>query len=90
FLQKNREKMKAHYDRIVSRSAPDLFSLSLQLTPKQQQEFLQNVQKDYQERNAKYADKTEAEIREIILENTEEWMEEWIGELNSDQKRYAK
>ncbi|TOO91594.1 hypothetical protein CGH26_28720, partial [Vibrio parahaemolyticus] len=62
----------------------------LQLTPKQQQEFLQNVRKDYQERNAKYADKTEAEIREIILENTEEWMEEWIGELNSDQKRYAK
>ncbi|EIU6818781.1 hypothetical protein L5157_000290 [Vibrio parahaemolyticus] len=90
FLQKNREKMKAHYDRIVSRSAPDLFSLSLQLTPKQQQEFLQNVRKDYQERNAKYADKTEAETREIILENTEEWMEEWIGELNSDQKRYAK
>ncbi|MBE8571610.1 DUF6279 family lipoprotein, partial [Vibrio sp. OPT46] len=43
----------------------------------------------YQERNAKYADKTEDEVREIILDNTEEWMEEWLGNLSGNQRQLA-
>ncbi|MDF5420294.1 DUF6279 family lipoprotein, partial [Vibrio parahaemolyticus] len=48
-----------------------------------------NVQEHYQERNAKYADKTEDEVREIILDNTEEWMEEWLGNLSGNQRQLA-
>ncbi|UYI50124.1 DUF6279 family lipoprotein [Vibrio natriegens] len=87
YLQKNRERFREHYNRIVSKVAPELFSLSLLLTPQQQREFLLNVQKDYKKRNAKYADKTEKEVRKIVFENTEEWVTEWIGDLNDDQQR---
>ncbi|WP_081281048.1 DUF6279 family lipoprotein [Vibrio natriegens] len=89
YLQKSRERFREHYNRIVSKVAPELFSLSLLLTPQQQREFLLNVQKDYKKRNAKYADKTEKEVRKIVFENTEEWVTEWIGELNDDQQRYV-
>lgn len=89
YLQKSRERFREHYNRIVSKVAPELFSLSLLLTPQQQREFLLNVQKDYKKRNAKYADKTEREVRKIVFENTEEWVTEWIGELNDDQQRYV-
>ncbi|MGR5415563.1 DUF6279 family lipoprotein [Vibrio diabolicus] len=89
YLQENRDRMRAHYDRVVSKAAPDLFALSLQLTKDQEREFLSNVQEHYQERNAKYADKTEDEIREIILDNTEEWMEEWLGSLSESQRQLA-
>ncbi|MGI3063147.1 DUF6279 family lipoprotein [Vibrio diabolicus] len=89
YLQENRDRMRAHYDRVVSKAAPDLFALSLQLTKAQEREFLSNVQEHYQERNAKYADKTEDEIREIILDNTEEWMEEWLGSLSESQRQLA-
>lgn len=89
YLQKSRERFREHYNRIVSKVAPELFSLSLLLTPQQQRAFLLNVQKDYKKRNAKYADKTEKEVRKIVFENTEEWVTEWIGELNDDQQRYV-
>ncbi|WMN89144.1 DUF6279 family lipoprotein [Vibrio parahaemolyticus] len=87
YLQQSRERFREHYNRVVSKVAPELFSLSLLLTPQQQREFLLNVQKDYKKRNAKYADKTEKEVRKIVFENTEEWVTEWIGELNDDQQR---
>lgn len=89
YLQQSRERFREHYNRIVSKVAPELFSLSLLLTPQQQREFLLNVQKDYKKRNAKYADKTEKEVRKIVFENTEAWVTEWIGELNDDQQRYV-
>ncbi|MBR9875041.1 DUF6279 family lipoprotein [Vibrio sp. J1-1] len=89
YLQQSRERFREHYNRIVSKVAPELFSLSLLLTPQQQREFLLNVQKDYNKRNAKYADKTEKEVRKIVFDKTEEWVTEWIGELNNDQQRYV-
>ncbi|MFW8633355.1 DUF6279 family lipoprotein [Vibrio natriegens] len=89
YLQQSRERFREHYNRIISKVAPELFSLSLLLTPQQQREFLLNVQKDYKKRNAKYADKTEKEVRKIVFENTKEWVTEWIGELNDDQQRYV-
>ncbi|ANQ24881.1 hypothetical protein BA893_18950 [Vibrio natriegens] len=89
YLQQSRERFREHYNRIISKVAPELFSLSLLLTPQQQREFLLNVQKDYKKRNAKYADKTEKEVRKIVFENTEEWVTEWIGELNGEQQRYV-
>ncbi|MGP8305678.1 DUF6279 family lipoprotein [Vibrio sp. YIC-376] len=90
YLQQNRDKIRGHYDRIISKVAPDLFSLSMQLTEKQQREFLLNVRKDYKKRNAKYADKTEKEVREVVFGNTEEWVTEWIGSLNNEQQAYVR
>ncbi|WP_373560823.1 DUF6279 family lipoprotein [Vibrio sp. ES.051] len=89
YFQQNRGRLRAHYNRMVSKVAPDLFSLSLQLTKDQEREFLSNVQEHYQERDAKYADKSEDEMREVILDNAEEWIEEWIGHLNNKQYEYA-
>ncbi|GLR05751.1 DUF6279 family lipoprotein [Vibrio hyugaensis] len=89
-LQKNRDQMHEHYQRLVSKAAPDLFSLSMQLDTKQESEFVDSVKERYKERDEKYAGKTEQELREIILENTEEWMEEWLGKLSNQQKVRAK
>lgn len=89
YLQLNRDRIREHYERIVTKAAPDMFSLSLQLSEQQQREFLLNLQKDYKKRNAKYADKTEEEVREIIFDNTEEWVNEWIGDLSKQQQAYV-
>ncbi|CAE6935322.1 hypothetical protein ACOMICROBIO_FLGHMIGD_03719 [Vibrio sp. B1FLJ16] len=90
YLQLNRDRIREHYERIVTKVAPDMFSLSLQLSEQQQREFLLNLQKDYKKRNAKYADKTEEEVREIVFDNTEEWANEWIGDLSKQQQAYVK
>ncbi|MET2852244.1 DUF6279 family lipoprotein [Vibrio owensii] len=89
-LQANRDQMRDHYQRLVSKAAPDLFSLSMQLDSKQESEFVDSVKERYKERDEKYAGKTEQELREIVLENTEEWMEELLGKLSSKQKARAK
>ncbi|CAH1525200.1 MULTISPECIES: DUF6279 family lipoprotein [Vibrio] len=89
-LQANRDQMRDHYQRLVSKAAPDLFSLSMQLDTKQESEFVDSVKERYKERDEKYAGKTEQELREIVLENTEEWMEEWLGKLSNQQKVRAK
>lgn len=89
-LEQNREKMRAHYERLVAKAAPELFSLSMLLTEKQEKEFLDNVQERYQERNEKYLGKSDEEIRGMIFENTEEWMEDWIGSITKEQKARAK
>ncbi len=89
YLKQNRDRFRAHYNRIINKVAPELFSLSLLLTPQQQREFLANVQKDYKKRNAKYTDKTEKEVRKIVFDNTKEWVTEWIGELDDDQQGYV-
>ncbi|MGR5133751.1 DUF6279 family lipoprotein [Vibrio alfacsensis] len=89
-LQKNRDMIRAHYQRLVSKAAPDLFSLSMQLTEKQQREFLDSVKERYEEKDNKYAGKPEQELRQMVLDNTEEWMEEWIGTLSSEQRARAK
>ncbi len=90
YLEQNRAKIREHYERMVSKVAPDLFSLSLQLSELQQREFLLNVAKDHQKRNEKYAGKTEEEVRDIIFDKTGEWANEWIGDLNKQQKAYIK
>ena len=89
-LQLNRQQMIGHYQRLVSKVAPDLFSLSMQLSSQQQAEFVKNVKERYKERNEKYAGKTEQERREIVLDNTEEWMEDWLGKLSVQQQLRAK
>ncbi len=86
-LQANRDQMREHYQRLVSKAAPDLFSLSMQLDNQQEAEFIDSVRERYKERDEKYVGKTEQELREVVLENTEEWMEEWLGKLSSQQKR---
>ena len=88
-LQANRDQMRDHYQRLVSKAAPDLFSLSMQLDSKQESEFVDSVKERYKERDEKYAGKTEQELREIVLENTEEWMEEWLGNLSGNQRQLA-
>ncbi|MGR5108327.1 DUF6279 family lipoprotein [Vibrio jasicida] len=89
-LQANRDQMRDHYQRLVSKAAPDLFSLSMQLDTNQESEFVDSVKERYKERDEKYAGKTEQELQEIVLENTEEWMEEWLGKLSNQQKVRAK
>ncbi len=90
YLKQNRDRMREHYDRIITKVAPDMFSLSLQLSEQQQREFLLNLQKDYKKRNDKYADKTEEEVREVIFDKTEEWANEWIGDLSKQQQVYVR
>ncbi len=89
-LQANRDQMREHYQRLVSKAAPDLFSLSMQLDNQQEAEFIDSVRERYKERDEKYVGKTEQELREVVLENTEDWMEEWLGKLSSQQKARAK
>ncbi|MGR5236919.1 DUF6279 family lipoprotein [Vibrio alfacsensis] len=89
-LQRNRDMMQDHYRRLVTKAAPDLFSLSKQFSDKQQREFLDSVKQRYKKKNEQYAGKAEQALRNIVLEKTQEWMEEWIGALSNQQKARAK
>ncbi len=89
YLQQRRDKIREYYDRIASKVAPELYSLSLQLSKQQQSEFLRNLQKHHKKKNDKYADKTEQEKREIVFDKTEERVNEWIGDLSKQQQAYV-
>ena len=87
FIVDQSEQIKNHIRAIVNKFAPDVYALSMQLTPKQDSEFLKNFrekQQDYYEERLSLNDE---DSRERYRNRIEERLERWLGSVSKEQKQ---
>ncbi|MFS1917900.1 MULTISPECIES: DUF6279 family lipoprotein [unclassified Vibrio] len=87
FIIDQSEKIKNHIRAIVNKFAPDVYALSMQLSPKQDSEFLKNFrekQQDYYEERLSLNDE---DSRERYRNRIEERLERWLGSVSKEQKQ---
>ncbi|ROO72759.1 hypothetical protein EDB69_2065 [Vibrio crassostreae] len=87
FIVDQSEKIKNHIRAIVNKFAPDVYALSMQLSPKQDSEFLKNFrekQQDYYEERLSLNDE---DSRERYRNRIEERLERWLGSVSKEQKQ---
>ncbi|WP_372384867.1 DUF6279 family lipoprotein [Vibrio sp. BS-M-Sm-2] len=87
FIVDQSEQIKNHIRAIVNKFAPDVYALSMQLSPKQDSEFLQNFrekQQDYYEERLSLNDE---DSRDRYRNRIEERLERWLGSVSKEQKQ---
>ncbi|CAK2508871.1 DUF6279 family lipoprotein [Vibrio crassostreae] len=87
FIVDQSEQIKNHIRAIVNKFAPDVYALSMQLSPKQDSEFLKNFrekQQDYYEERLSLNDE---DSRERYRNRIEERLERWLGSVSKQQKQ---
>ncbi len=87
FIVDQSEQVKNHIRAIVNKFAPDVYALSMQLSPKQDSEFLKNFrekQQDYYEERLSLNDE---DSRERYRNRIEERLERWLGSVSNEQKQ---
>lgn len=87
FIVDQSEQIKDHIRAIVNKFAPDVYALSMQLSPKQDSEFLKNFrekQQDYYEERLSLNDE---DSRERYRNRIEERLERWLGSVSKEQKQ---
>ncbi|WP_146490889.1 DUF6279 family lipoprotein [Vibrio sp. T20] len=87
FIVDQSEQIKNHIRSIVNKFAPDVYALSMQLSPKQDSEFLKNFrekQQDYYEGRLSLNDE---DSRERYRNRIEERLERWLGSVSKEQKQ---
>ncbi|MEZ9175943.1 DUF6279 family lipoprotein [Vibrio kanaloae] len=87
FIVDQGEQIKHHIRSIVNKLAPDVYGLSMQLTPKQDNEFLKNFrekQQDYYEERLSLNDE---DSRERYRSRIEERLERWLGSVSKEQQQ---
>ncbi|MEC7309550.1 DUF6279 family lipoprotein [Vibrio crassostreae] len=87
FIFDQSEQIKNHIRSIVNKFAPDVYALSMQLSPKQDSEFLKNFrekQQDYYEERLSLNDE---DSRERYRNRIEERLERWLGSVSKEQKQ---
>ncbi|WP_373960317.1 DUF6279 family lipoprotein [Vibrio gigantis] len=87
FIVDQSEQIKNHIRAIVNKFAPDVYALSMQLSPKQDSEFLKNFrekQQDYYEERLSLNDE---DSRERYRNRIEERLERWLGSVSKEQKQ---
>ncbi|MCG9557735.1 DUF6279 family lipoprotein [Vibrio kanaloae] len=87
FIVDQSEQIKHHIRSIVNKLAPDVYGLSMQFTPKQDNEFLKNFrekQQDYYEERLSLNDE---DSRERYRSRIEERLERWLGSVSKEQQQ---
>ncbi|MCG9545393.1 DUF6279 family lipoprotein [Vibrio sp. Isolate33] len=87
FIVDQSEQIKNHIRAIVNKFAPDVYALSMQLSAKQDSEFLTNFrekQQDYYEERLSLNDE---DSRERYRNRIEERLERWLGSVSKEQKQ---
>nr|PMI53633.1 DNA polymerase III subunit alpha [Vibrio lentus] len=87
FIIDQSEQTKNHIRSIVNKFSPDIYALSLQLTPEQDNEFLKNFrgkQQEYYEERLSLGDE---DSRERYRSRIEDRVERWLGTVSKEQKQ---
>lgn len=87
FIVDQSEQIKHHIRSIVNKLAPDVYGLSMQLTLKQDNEFLKNFrekQQDYYEERLSLNDE---DSRERYRSRIEDRLERWLGSVSKEQQQ---
>ncbi len=86
-LQQHRDWIYQHYQSLVTRIFPSIYPLASDLSDKQVEEFMQAMAKRHQKYSDKYAGLNENETRAKYQDRITERMEQWLGDLNSEQQQ---
>lgn len=87
FIVEQSEQIKNHIRTIVNKFSPDIYALSMQLSPKQDREFLTNFRKKQQEFYEERLSLNDDDSRERYRDRIEERLERWLGSISKEQKQ---
>jgi hypothetical protein len=87
FIVEQSEQIKNHIRSIVNKFSPDIYALSMQLSPKQDREFLTNFRKKQQEFYEERLSLNDDDSRERYRDRIEERLERWLGSISKEQKQ---
>ena len=87
FVVEQSEQIKNHIRSIVNKFSPDIYALSMQLSPKQDREFLTNFRKKQQEFYEERLSLNDDDSKERYRDRIEERLERWLGSISKEQKQ---
>ncbi|RPF24216.1 DUF6279 family lipoprotein [Vibrio crassostreae] len=87
FIVDQSEQIKNHIRAIVNEFAPDVYALSMQLSPKQDSEFLKNFREKQQHYYEERLSLNDEDSRERYRNRIEERLERWLGSVSKQQKQ---
>ncbi|MCG9692991.1 DUF6279 family lipoprotein [Vibrio sp. Isolate22] len=87
FIVEQSEQIKNHIRSIVNKFSPDIYALSMQLSPRQDREFLTNFRKKQQEFYEERLSLNDDDSREQYRDRIEERLERWLGSISKEQKQ---
>ena len=87
FIVEQSEQIKNHIRSIVNKFSPDIYALSMQLSPKQDREFLTNFRKKQQEFYEERLSLNDDDSKERYRDRIEERLERWLGSISKEQKQ---
>ena len=87
FIVEQSEQIKNHIRSIVNKFSPDIYALSMQLSSKQDREFLTNFRKKQQEFYEERLSLHDDDSRERYRDRIEERLERWLGSISKEQKQ---
>ncbi|MFA0195079.1 DUF6279 family lipoprotein [Vibrio artabrorum] len=87
FIVGQSDQIKNHIRTIINQFSPDIYALSMQLSPKQDSQFLKNFrekQQDYYEEKLRLNDE---DSRARYRSRIEARLERWLGSISKEQKQ---
>ncbi len=85
-LQAQENKFRQHSKRLVQYAAPDLYSLSKQLSDEQVEELLSNLSEEHQEFREEFSGLEDDELAEVYQSRINKNMQRWLGDLTPEQE----
>ncbi|MEZ8291756.1 MULTISPECIES: DUF6279 family lipoprotein [Vibrio] len=87
FISEQSDQIKDHIRSIVNKFSPDIYALSMQLTPEQDKEFLKHFREKQQEYYEERLSLDDEDSRERYRNRIEERAERWLGSVSKEQKK---
>ncbi|PTO82552.1 DUF6279 family lipoprotein [Vibrio splendidus] len=87
FISEQSDQIKDHIRSIVSKFSPDIYALSMQLTPEQDKEFLKNFREKQHEYYEERLSLDDEDSRERYRSRIEDRLERWLGTVSKEQKK---
>ncbi|WP_135382417.1 DUF6279 family lipoprotein [Vibrio tasmaniensis] len=87
FITEQSDQIKDHIRSIVSKFSPDIYALSMQLTPEQDTEFLKNFREKQQEYYEERLSLNDEDSRKRYRSRIEDRVERWLGSVSKEQKQ---
>lgn len=85
-LEQQQYKLQQHSQRLVSRVAPELYSIARELSDNQVEQLMDSIRVRHTKYKKKYQPLSEAEVKQRYRQRIEENLETWIGSLTEQQQ----
>ncbi|MBE8604444.1 DUF6279 family lipoprotein [Vibrio sp. OPT10] len=87
FIVNQSDQIKNHIRSIVNKFSPDIYALSMQLSAKQDNQFLKNFREKQQDSYQERLSLNDEDSRERYRERVKERLERWLGSVSKEQKQ---